>query len=127
MRFLAVAGVLFLFNLHGTVSSDIAAVEPSGNELMRWLVTQGGLTIALLTVLWFYRRDAQQMIVSARAENSQLITTLQATSAALTTHADALRQLTSTVHEETKQTAIMTQVVERCRAVQTILERQGEE
>lgn len=43
-------------------------------DFLQWAVTQGGLTMALLAVLWFYRRDflrAARQEVAAEAEHRE--------------------------------------------------------
>ncbi len=71
----------------------------------RWLVTQGGITVALLAVLWFYRRDLlrQRSDEEARTKferdrGDSLQRALERNSNALTEQALAVRGNTDSTH-----------------------------
>ncbi len=86
--------------------ADGEALPGSGAELdWRWLVTQGGITVALLAVLWFYRRDLLQRQRDEEARTKferdrgdSLQRALERNSNALTEQALAVRGNTDSTH-----------------------------
>lgn len=73
----------------GAPPSLTGAGEP---ELLRWAVTQGGLVLVTLVVIWSYRRDFQRVFVEEKERTAALMEVLNKATAALATHTEASRQ-----------------------------------
>ena len=90
-----------------SVSPVIQATQNDRDDLdfWRWALTQGGLTIALLVLMWSYRRDMMQWTQEsrsqrddARADASRMQFILDRSTEAMSTHAVALARNTDSTH-----------------------------
>lgn len=121
-RLMALVAILICYSLHGLAapmgeSGAVASAPSWDGELMRWMVTQGGLTVALIVVLWSYRRDFTRVLAAAQADNERLIAALHEVTVATTAQ-------TTTLLQQQAAMADMTRAVQDCRAVQRLLERE---
>jgi len=121
LRLLRTAALVAAVVLFAAGATQGAAVTPEtmppapDADFWRWAVTQGGLLVGALVLGWSYRRDLLRLHAQARAENAQLLATLQTTTAAMAAYAETMRQQSTHLAE-------MARVVEHCRAVQHLLE-----
>lgn len=109
-----------------TAASQISTVAaPSAGpskeiELLQWGVTQGGLVLVVLVVVWSYRRDFQRVFDAERTKSSELLLALQASTTALTSHAEMLRENSSAAHEQAKALMELSGRVKTCELAQSI-------
>jgi len=61
---------------------DAAAAGESEIDLMRWAITQGGLTLALIVVLWSYRRDLRRDAEEKHVQLAVLVALVRESTAA---------------------------------------------
>lgn len=67
-------------------------------ELLKWGVTQGGLTISLLIVLWSYKRTLDAQTKEEREDKLQVAAVLKESSAALISSAVETKRHTDATH-----------------------------
>ena len=70
-------------------------MTPQQTELMQWVLTQGGITLVLIVVLWSYRRDFFRKSDRYVEENQELRYLLKENTAAATATALAIAQNTN--------------------------------
>lgn len=75
-----------------------AAASPDSYEFWRYVATQSGLLVALLVVLWSYKRTLVGELNSTKAERDRLAAILDRSSDALTQTAVAGARQTDATH-----------------------------
>jgi len=117
LRMLALVLSLLLFSTGAIGQSPVLASESLGEtqtELAKWAVTQGGLFLVVLLLVWSYRRDFTRVLAGEQDRADRALTLMQATTAALVTHSEALRVLTNCVNT-------LAENVKACQLVQQVL------
>lgn len=89
-------------------------------ELARWAVTQGGLLVVVLVVIWSYRRDFSRSVTAERERADRAMTMMERTIAATVAHSDALRVQTDCVNR-------LAENVKLCQMVQELLHTRAQE
>jgi len=102
-----------------SVSSEI--------QLLQWGVTQGGLVLVILVVVWSYRRDFQRLFSAERDRTAELMLALQGASAALSTHAEIGRENTTATREQAKAFMDLAGTVRTCEVVREVFIARGGE
>ncbi len=87
---------------------------PHDAELMRWAVTQGGLLVVVLLLVWSYRRDFTRALDLEKTRADQAMELMTKATVALTTHSETMRLHTASV-------AQLTEAVKLCKLVQEVL------
>jgi hypothetical protein len=75
----------------GGLEQPTTATASLDGETLRWAVTQGGLVVVILVVIWSYRRDFQRVFVEEQGRTRALMQALERTNMTLATHAEASR------------------------------------
>ena len=100
-----------------SVSSEI--------QLLQWGVTQGGLVMVILVVVWSYRRDFHRLFNAERDRTSELMIALQGASTALSTHAEIQRENSAATREQAKSFSDLAGTVRTCEVVREVFITQG--
>ena len=120
--------LLALFLIAVRASAQVPAVPASGAvsqteiQLAQWAITQGGLVVVVLVVIWSYRRDFHRIFQSEYQRTQELILTVQASTSALTMHAEMMRERASADREHVKAFTELTGVIKRCEAAQVLFD-----
>jgi hypothetical protein len=73
-------------------SADVAQID-----LVKWGITQGGLVLVTLVILWSYRRDFNTVLATQRSEIEVLTELVTKSTAAMTDAAAASREQTRSI------------------------------
>ena len=95
-------------------------------QLLQWGVTQGGLVLVIMVVVWAYRRDFQRLFNAESIRTTELMTALQASSEALSTHAEIERESAGAAREQAKAFSDLAGTVRTCEVVREVFLAQGE-
>jgi len=87
----AVVAIL-LFSANGLLANQNGTIPLPVNQVdfIKWILTQGGLVVVLLAIVWSYRRDLVTVVKQGDERNKILIDLVRENTAALTKHADAV-------------------------------------
>lgn len=96
----------------------------SETALFQWAVTQGGLVVVVLVVVWSYRRDFSRLFASERQKSGELMIALQQSTAAIATHAEMMRDQTLALREQARAFSDLSGSVQTCKVVRDIIEGQ---
>lgn len=99
-----------------------APVTQTEMQLAQWAVTQGGLVVVVLVVVWSYRRDFHRIFQSENTRTNELILALQGSTAALTAHAELMRQNADSDREHAKAFLELSAAVRACEAVRDVFQ-----
>jgi hypothetical protein len=77
------------------VTQDGLDMTPQQTEFVQWAMTQGGVTLVLLVLMWSYRRDFKGILNRSTDENQELRYLLKENAAAATATALAIAQNTN--------------------------------
>jgi hypothetical protein len=91
-------------------------VPEAPGDLLRWALTQGGLVVVLLVILWSYRKDFMSTLQQQRDVTTQMAAALKEASGALATHSEAVRA-------QSVAFAQLADSVRRCEAVRELVDR----
>lgn len=120
--------MLVLMGLNANAQVQIPTGAETGKremELLQWGVTQGGLVLVVLVVVWSYRRDFQRVFDDERRKSSELLLALQASTTALTTHAEVLRENSMAAREQAKAMSEMAGRIKGCELAQQVYLARG--
>jgi hypothetical protein len=129
-----IKGVVFLlalFLISVRAAAQVPAAAPSGAigqteiQLAQWAVTQGGLVLVVLVVIWSYRRDFHRIFQAESERTQALLSTVQASTAALTMHAEAMRDRSSSDREHAAAYRELALSVQKCEVAREVLDKQG--
>jgi hypothetical protein len=74
-----------LLSVNGVLAAQVTpSVGGFESEFLKWVLTQGGLTICLLGTLWSYRRDLARLLHEEESRNQVLMALVEKVTAALT-------------------------------------------
>jgi len=83
--------------LPGAVGTSLLAgelpVETSQFELLKYAVTQGGLFLLLLLLVWQYRRDFMRREESTKTQSDQLVSLVKDNTRALSENTEATKRV----------------------------------
>lgn len=68
-------------------------------ETLQWLVRQGGLVIAIVVILYFYRRDFKDEARRSDAMNTELLTVIRANVSAMSTMESTSSRLSHSIDQ----------------------------
>lgn len=92
---LAMTGSTMIAHMQGDLPMNAGQ-----QEMMRWAVQVGGpLFLALLIILWFYRKDFKDSAARAAQRDAALLEVVRASTAAMTAQTESSRHLTQAVEE----------------------------
>ncbi len=86
-----------------TMALGLAALEPvmplPGDDfsLLKYAITQGGLVLVVIVLLWSYRRDFTRVLTEQQDRLSVMTNIVQVSTAALTRSADASERMARAV------------------------------
>jgi hypothetical protein len=89
--------VIALCLLSTTAAAQAVDLPASQVDFARWVFTQGGLTVALILALYFYRKDFQHRAASAEDDRDRAIEALTKMTAAMADHASTSIRLCEAV------------------------------
>jgi hypothetical protein len=94
VRVVALSALAILLVISVRLASAQPSTGPEGAQLdfWKWALTQGGLLVALLVVLWTYRRDSLSVLKAARSENALLMELVSKAVAAITGVESAIKE-----------------------------------
>jgi hypothetical protein len=116
---------LLAFSLRAQAQTALNLTSPpqSGSvevQLLQWAVTQGGLVLVVLVVVWSYRRDFQRLFAAENGRTTELMLALQNASSALAAHAETMRDQASADREQAKAFVELAGSVKTCEAVREV-------
>ena len=100
VRFIAyMVGIVLLWTSIALASADESSVRIDGTQidLLKWGVTQGGLVLVTMIILWSYRRDFGRLLAEQRSELDVITALVKEASAAMTASAAASRDAASAI------------------------------
>jgi hypothetical protein len=117
---------LFLIAVRASAQAGTTVGSPVLNatevQLFQWAVTQGGLVVVVLVVIWSYRRDFHRVFQSETQRSQELIMTLQSSTTALTMHAEMMRERAHAERDQIKAFTELAGAVKRCEVAQHLFE-----
>ncbi len=99
IRVLAYVVGAVLMYASAVLAANDDPVQVGGLDIVKWSITQGGLVVALLVILWSYRRDFTRVLVQQRAEIGLMSDLVKESSVAMTECAAAVREQTMVIRE----------------------------
>lgn len=120
---------LLTFSFQTAAQTSLPGSGPTASseiQLLQWGVTQGGLVLVILVVVWSYRRDFHRLFNAERDRTAELMIALQGSSAALSTHAEILREDAAAAREQAKSFSDLAGSVRTCEVVREAFMTQGE-
>lgn len=115
--------LLILLGWNASANELVTEVPAQRNiELLQWAVTQGGLVVVILVVVWSYRRDFQRVFSREDDKSHELIIALQASSTAMTSHAEMMRENAHAAREQAKAFSELAGRVQACELARQIFE-----
>lgn len=112
---------LFLISIRASAQvpavSTTGAISPTEMQLAQWAITQGGLVVVVLVIIWSYRRDFHRIFQSEHERSKELIMALEASTSALSTHAEMMRNVAQADRDSAKAFQDLAATVRACEAV----------
>ncbi len=97
----------------------------SDTEMLQWAVTQGGLVLVVLVVVWSYRRDFTRLFAVERERTSELLLALQQSTTALATHAEMMREASAAGRDQARAFTELSGSVKTCEMVRELMGDRG--
>ncbi|MEN6605919.1 MAG: hypothetical protein ABFD60_01650 [Bryobacteraceae bacterium] len=107
-----------------TLTPAIGVAGPAETQLFQWAVTQGGLVLVVLVVVWSYRRDFSRIFNVEKERTTELLLALQQSSSALAMHAELMRSQADSAREQAKAFFDLAGSVRTCEVVREVLKDQ---
>lgn len=98
IRFAAyVAGIFLLLSSVGLAQDADGSRLSTDLDLLKWAVTQGGLVLVTLTILWSYRKDFRSLLAEEHQRVEILSQLVRDCTSASAAQAETLRELTRVI------------------------------
>lgn len=94
-----VAGTCLVLNSVALAQNLGTPVGSTDLDLVKWGLTQGGLVLVTLVILWSYRKDFKSVLAETRAELTVAVTLAKECSAHIAASSETNRSLTKALDE----------------------------